>query len=211
MARASQVKTKFVLVDFENIQPKDLGRLKGSPFQIKIFIGPGQRKIPIELVSAVQQLGPMAEYIQIDGSGRNALDFHIAYYIGRLSAEQQNAVFQIVSGDKGFDPLIAHLKGRGISCQRVTTISSEPSTPGASAAISRLNNPPRHSIDAVIENLRKRANAKPRTMKTLQSTIKKSILGGPVSDAAVQQILAELKDRGVEDGPGGRIQYPADF
>jgi len=84
---AGQLKTSIILIDFENVQPKDLTSLRGRPFKTKVFCGANQTKIPFALAAELQPLGPDAEYIRIQGTGRNALDFHIAYYIGRLAAE----------------------------------------------------------------------------------------------------------------------------
>ena len=77
----SALKTSFVLVDFENVQPKDVGLLGGGPFKIKVFLGTNQAKIPLEMAHSPATFGSDAEYIQIDGNGSNALDFHIAYYV----------------------------------------------------------------------------------------------------------------------------------
>ena len=113
----------FVLVDFENVQPQNLGVLKAGPCQIKVFLGASQSKISLELARALQSFGSDAEYIQIVGSGSNALDFHIAFYIGRLAAEHPDAQFVIVSRDTGFDPLVKHLGTLGIACRRVKAIT----------------------------------------------------------------------------------------
>lgn len=51
-----------------------------------IFIGATQAKLPTEFAMAVQGLGTAAEYVKIEGSGRNTLDLHIAYYLGSTSA-----------------------------------------------------------------------------------------------------------------------------
>jgi len=77
----------FVLVDFENVQPKDVASLSGGPYKIKVFLGTHQAKVPLAMVRALQAFGAHAEYIQITGNGKNAVDFHIAYYIGRLHHE----------------------------------------------------------------------------------------------------------------------------
>ena len=78
------MKTEIVLIDFENVQPTNMDGLTGGPYKVKVFVGAKQTKIPFEMARALQALD--TEYIQIDGNGRNALDFHIAYYIGRLAA-----------------------------------------------------------------------------------------------------------------------------
>jgi hypothetical protein len=50
----------------------------------------------LDLAAELQPLGPDAEYIRIQGTGRNALDFHIAYYIGCLSAASPGSTIYIV-------------------------------------------------------------------------------------------------------------------
>jgi hypothetical protein len=62
-----------------------------------VFLGANQGNLPFEVAVSLQQLGSRAEYIEISGRGPNALDFHIAYYIGRLAAEEPSAYFHIIS------------------------------------------------------------------------------------------------------------------
>ena len=75
-------RTQYVLIDFENVQPTDINLLKSGTFEIKIFLGANQNKLPLSLVSTLQCLGERVEYIALETGGKNALDFHIAYYIG---------------------------------------------------------------------------------------------------------------------------------
>jgi hypothetical protein len=117
--------TPFFLIDFENVQPKALGRLQPGAARIKVFLGQNQSKLMLELVQALQPFGADAEYIQITGSGPDAVDFHIAFYIGRLASAHPGAAFTIVSKDRGFDPLVRHLESLGIACRRL------PEIPGA--------------------------------------------------------------------------------
>ena len=68
------MKTNFVLVDFENVQPENVDLLRGLSFKIRVFAGAKQAKIPIKTASAVQSLGADAEYVRRAGSDqRNAL------------------------------------------------------------------------------------------------------------------------------------------
>jgi hypothetical protein len=78
------------------------------------------------MAQALQTFGEDAEYIQVVGSGKDALDFHIAYYIGKLSAENPGAGFSIISKDTGFDPLVKHLKSKHIECKRSASIADIP-------------------------------------------------------------------------------------
>lgn len=119
----------FVLIDFENVQPKILDRLRPGVLRVKVFLGQHQSKLMLELVQALQPFGSDAEYIQIQGSGPDAVDFHIAFYIGLLAAAEPKASFTIVSKDKGFDPLIRHLALRGIDCKRLAELP-EPAASG---------------------------------------------------------------------------------
>jgi hypothetical protein len=114
--------TPFFLIDFENVQPKALGRLQPGAARIKVFLGQHQSRLMLELVRALQPFGNDAEYIQITGSGPDAVDFHIAFYIGRLASAHPGAGFTIVSKDRGFDPLVRHLETLGIACRRLPEI-----------------------------------------------------------------------------------------
>lgn len=113
----------FILVDFENVQPDLLAAVEQAKFGVIVFVGASQTKVPFEIAAALQQMGPDAAYVKISGNGKNALDFHIAFWIGQLSARYPSAAFHIISKDNGFDPLIAHLKERGISAARRSSIS----------------------------------------------------------------------------------------
>ena len=57
------MRTNFVLVTFENVQPMDLGLLKDGPFKLKLFLGPNHSKIRVALASALQSRCNNAERI----------------------------------------------------------------------------------------------------------------------------------------------------
>lgn len=194
------MKTNFVLVDFENVQPKNVSLLNGGPFKIKVFLGTNQAKISLEIACALQAFGPDAEYIRIDGNGSNALDFHIAYYIGRLAAETPDAYFHVISKDTGFDPLIKHLKLHGIPCQRSKSI--------ADISIVKISNSESipEKTDAIIDNLAKRKASKPRTLKTLRSTIKALFVNNLV-DKELDDIIEQLTKRGAIKVADGKVHY----
>jgi hypothetical protein len=179
---------KYVLVDFENVQPKNLELLKEHPFKVLVFIGANQTKFPRHFVVAMQALGQQARYIEIAGSGPNALDFHIAYYIGELAAKNPDAQFHIVSRDRGFDPLIRHLRGRNIRVRRETDL----------AEIPELRIPDTTSrdeqIEAIVRNLRQRGHSRPRKVKTLQNTIN-TLFTKKLEQTELDAITDELRKR----------------
>ncbi len=124
-----------LLVDFENIQDLDyLKKLRNTDFEVRVFLGPQQAKLPTALVRQAQPFGSRLHWIQMEGHGKNALDFHIAYTVGLLSAEARKRRIFILSKDTGFDPLISYLEKRNIACQRIEELGKfltekEPSRP----------------------------------------------------------------------------------
>ena len=117
------MRTNFVLIDSENVKPESIEKLKHERFRVVVFLGATQKRIDSAIVLAVHSLGGNGDYVKVSGKGRNALDFHIAYYIGKLSATDPEACFHIISKDKGFDPLIKHLNEQKIICSRSSSIS----------------------------------------------------------------------------------------
>jgi PIN domain-containing protein len=194
------LKTNFVLVDFENIQPKNISELNGGPYKIMVFLGSNQAKIPVETALALHGFGSNAEYIRIEGGGRNALDFHIAYYIGRLSVETPDACFHVISKDSGFDPLLKHLNAQGIVCRRLKSISDILLVDKSSSEI------PHEKLDAVIDNLAKRKSARPRTIKTLRSSIN-ALFVNQLTDEELDDLIAQLTERGTIKIADGKVHY----
>ncbi len=196
------MKTTIILIDFENVQPKDLASLRGRPCQTKVFCGANQTRIPLDLAAQLQPLGPNAEYIRIQGAGPNALDFHIAYYIGRLSAKFPNATFYIISKDKGFEPLIKHLETQNITCRLLPSLAGVPGMPPAPAPQA----PDR--IQKVADGLLTLKEARPRKLKTLTAFIKTQ-LNNQATDAAVSEVIARLSQAGMSAAPEGKLTWPS--
>ena len=194
------MRTNIILVDYENVQPKDIGLLKGGPFKVKVFLGPNQSKVPVTLAAALQTLGSDAEYVSLETVGNNAVDFHIAYYIGVLSSEDSTAYFHIISKDSGFDPLIKHLRGRKIFAQRSTCIADIPYFKPVLPAS------PETQVEAVVADLIRRKASKPRTKKSLISTLH-ALFKKELSEQQLSQLLAALRARGVVKVDGTKVSY----
>ena len=192
----------YVLIDLENIQPEHLSVLAGQNFKVLVFVGQNQSKISFDLVSAVQHLGKNAEYIKIQGNGPNALDFHIAFYIGQFSAENSDSHFHIISKDKGFDPLIKHLESKKIRVHRHKAVSEIPlpkpakakkAAQGSKAASSVIK---AENIQKIVEFLIARGNAKPRKLKTLSNSIN-ALFSKSLTENELKALIDELVKRGV--------------
>ena len=126
---------EIFLIDFENVQPSGVGRLVPGTCRIMLFLGQNQNKVPVELTRALQPFGADVEYLNISGNGPNAVDFHIAFYIGHLAQKHPGAKFTIVSGDTGFDPLVRHLSGTlQIGCRRIKALPAHAANKVVAAA-----------------------------------------------------------------------------
>jgi len=185
------VSKPYVLIDFENVQPKALDRLQPGAVRIKVFLGQHQTRLMLELVQALQPFGADAEYIAIQGNGPDAVDFHIAFYIGRLAAEDPGATFTIISKDKGFDPLVRHLIGIGIPCQRLPDIEGTPaaSKPAAKKAAKAVEK-------AVPKVAAKKAPAKQAPVK--QAPVKQAATAAPAAKAAAPSAAKGTSTRTAE-------------
>lgn len=194
------MKTNFVLIDYENVQPKLLSALNQDYFRIFVFVGENQAKIPFELAQAIQNLGNRAKYIKINGNGTNALDFHIAFYIGQLAKEVPDSFFHIISKDKGFDPLIKHLKSQKIFCARSQDIMEMPLLKALSSSSKS------EKVDAIIDNLKQRGASKPRKEKTLRSTIN-SLFQKSLAIEEINALIEELKSKGIITISSTNVSY----
>lgn len=178
----------YVLIDYENVQPKNLDLLESHPFKVLVFVGQSQARIPFDLADSMQLLGKDARYVRISGNGQNALDFHIAYYIGELAAGEPDAFFHIISKDKGFDPLIGHLKERKIRVRRENDIGEIP----------LLQLTDKTSVDeqisAIVKNLGGRGQSRPRKVTTLSNTIN-SLFNPKLEAKELTALVKEMEKR----------------
>ena len=181
-------RTNYVLIDYESVQPSQLELLNRDDFVAYVFVGKDQTRLSFETVSAIQDLGERAKYIKISGAGPNALDFHIAFYIGQISATDQDAFFHIISKDKGFDPLIEHLRERKVFSVRSETIGEIPII----RALSAKN--PKERMGLAIDRF-KSGNSRPRTLSALRSAID-AILYKQVGEPEVQAVIDQMVKAG---------------
>jgi hypothetical protein len=198
------MKTNYLIIDLENVHPDNLALVNGVPWKVKVFLGANQTKVNVGMARALQALGADAvEYITIEGNGKNALDFHIAFFMGQLAAKDSNAFFHIISKDTGFDPLIKYLKSRNILCQRSSSVADVPLV----KLVNSKSLPDK--VEAIVANLTRRKSARPRRVKTLDSTVK-ALFQGQLTDAEVTAIREALVKRGAISIDGEKVGYNLD-
>lgn len=180
------LRVNYVLIDYESVQPEALSVLHEDHFRLIVFVGATQAKVAFDTAAALQRMGERASYIKISGSGPNALDFHIAFYIGQLSLQDSSPYFHIISKDTGFDPLIQHLKGRKILAARWRDVSEIP--------LLRVPNskPLGEKLAAIIAHLQLRGSARPRKVQTLSNTIN-ALFQKQCSEEELAELVSELQ------------------
>jgi PIN domain len=217
-AREQQLRTNYVLIDFENVHVKSLDLLKGEHFSVMVFLGPKNTKLPVDLVVAMQAFGERAEYVVLQAPGANALDFHVAFHLGQLVAANPTGFFHIISKDTGFDPLVQHLKTRKVLAARspsieempcfvascVTKAQSDPSTlPSPTAeALSSFAELWKLALDHLVTS----KASKPAKTTTLHSTLH-SKLGKSLPASTIDVVCSELVKCGYVKVNGSAVTY----
>lgn len=107
-----------VFVDFENVHQVDLSLIGAKSVSFTLMVGAKQTKLDSDLVEKLMAHSSSVQLVKLKSSGKNALDFALAYYLGRAALADPTAYFHIVSKDGGFDPLIEHLRARHIHVYR---------------------------------------------------------------------------------------------
>lgn len=188
---------KVVYIDYENLPGVHIEDVEGTKFLI--FIGENQKKIPTETIVRMQPLGERVEWISISGVGRNALDFHIAYYLAKYHTN--NAVTHyILSKDAGYDPLIKHVAKFGQRVKRIITLEEIKERPVLAAELAQ-------KYAKVVEILKKQDKTRrPKIRKTLASSIE-TLFQGQVSKEDADLLIEHLfRERFIEE-KNKRIAY----
>ncbi len=77
---------KHLLIDFENVQPQNLDNLPTDGIHIWLFLGAVHKSLPVSLVKSLLRFGERTHLVQLQKTGKNALDFYLSYYLGQITA-----------------------------------------------------------------------------------------------------------------------------
>ena len=113
--------SSLLLVDFENVHKVDLSRLDES-YRAIIYVGANQNPPKASKKPATAHRFSRVDFQKIEGTGKNALDFHIAFQLGRTIETAPETLCIVLSKDKGFDPLLNHLNKNGLQCRRIDSL-----------------------------------------------------------------------------------------
>ena len=113
-----------VFVDYENVHTIDLTVIGSKAVSFTLLLGARQTKLDAALVEKLLQHAATIQLVRLTSSGKNALDFALAYYVGRAVAADPSGYFHIISKDGGYDALIEHLKSKHIRIRRHNDFAS---------------------------------------------------------------------------------------
>ena len=136
------MKELHLLVDYENVQPslEALAKLAPGFTDVWLFHGPKEAK----KAQAIAASHARVTLVPHSGKGKNALDFHLSFYLGYVAAKHPDAELVVVANDKGYDSMIDHAKALGFAARRdgykapaakkATVVKSAASTAAPAAA-----------------------------------------------------------------------------
>lgn len=109
---------RILLVDYENIP--HLERTQPDEYaKVLVLVGSNQHTLRLPTSGKLSNIS----LVRVAKPGNNSLDLHLAMYLGRLVErlkDRPGVVFEILSGDADFDPLVQHVNDLGRSCRRIT-------------------------------------------------------------------------------------------
>lgn len=116
--------TSYVFVDFENVPEIDLSLIGQEGVHLTLFLGALQTKLSTAIVEKLLAHSDSVQFVRLGESGRNALDFTLAYYVGRAVVAHPGQFYGIVSKDADYDPLVRHLQSRAVAAYRFPDCAS---------------------------------------------------------------------------------------
>lgn len=191
----------ILFVDYENVQTVDLSGLDPETARVLLFVGKSQTKIPISLVQDTQRFGANLDWVRISGDGKNNLDFHIAFELGKVCGSvSRDSEIVILSKDRGYDSVIEYAKGKyGVQARRINNLSELPAL-GKAKPLSQYT-------PEAISNLQKiDLKRLPRTRKSLRKHLE-SVFMGKIEQSELDLVLEELFDQGKVTETANRLDF----
>lgn len=106
-----------VLLDYENVQPSadEVRALVPRASKLWVFHGPHQRQV----AERFESFGHDLAIVPISKAGKNALDFHLSFYMGYIAARHPKASFVVLANDKGYEPMLEHARQLDFDVQSI--------------------------------------------------------------------------------------------
>ncbi len=194
-----------VLLDYENVQPTEdeLRTLVPGTSQVWVFHGPHQRQVQQRFAS----FGAGVTAVPISKTGKNALDFHLSFYMGYIASRNPASSMVILANDKGYGPMLEHAKALGFAVRQQGYGQIKPAT--------RVKAKPSVKADAVTTPAAKKVAAKKAPAKgaARQAAATPSAVQQPVARKApaapVPKKRAAKKAASVQPAAAQAVKAPA--
>lgn len=190
----------YIFVDFENIHDVDLSLIAEKPVEVFFVLGQRHKNLPVSLVENLLELRSQVRLIKMESEGKNALDFVLAYHIGRQAVADPTGYFHILSRDKGFDALIQHLQANKILAGRHEELAKIPILQKESPTLAQR-------VKTLAEHFAHHGTNLPKMEKTLRTHIH-ARFGKKLSDAELDATIHALKEQEIlKIAPTGAVSY----
>jgi len=208
----------YILIDFENVQPAadDLKLIRGEHYQVRVFHGSHQSKFDKAMVKALQPLGEHADYIECERTGKNALDFRIAFFLGSIAKEfesfKDKPALVVLSKDTDLDTLLEYVCSLGFDARRAATVHDAIS-PGKATSPAPAKNPKpakqkaaSDTLQTLLTYLADHPKNRPAKIETLKNHLT-NIYGPTITDQQKDAVITELVSKGFAVVTGKKIEY----
>jgi hypothetical protein len=210
-----------VLIDWENVQPNDadVRALVPEATDLWLFHGPNQKNV----ASHHAAFGERATPVRIARTGKNALDFHLSFYIGYIAARDPQARFVVISNDKGYGPMLDHARELGFAAEQVGFQKAKARAPAKRIAAKKsaatrpvpAKKAPARKVVARKAAAKKApaakvAAARPPAKKAAAAPRPAASAKAPAGTKSFEQVLAMLKKRPVDRLPRKHARLLAD-
>ncbi|MCH9691525.1 MAG: hypothetical protein K0U59_05620 [Gammaproteobacteria bacterium] len=141
---------KWAFIDYENVG--GLGKIDLSRYeQIVVFLGAKQSRLDFGIEKYNSPINLIT--VQIKSIQSNNLDFHLSYYLGKYDQKaDKDIIFEVITNDNGFSPLISHLNLNGRCCKQIKHMTAAASTQKLLVALTKSSDEQRPKTVSSLKN-----------------------------------------------------------
>ncbi|MAS94039.1 MAG: hypothetical protein CMO55_12660 [Verrucomicrobiales bacterium] len=107
-----------IFLDFENVHEIDLSTFDEKTVHFTLLVGAQQAGPDFSILARLAQKSAAVNLVKLARTGDNALDFALAYYVGRAAVTYPTAYYHIISKDKGYDAMVEHMRELNVQIRR---------------------------------------------------------------------------------------------
>lgn len=194
---SAEPRRNYIFIDYENVHESDLSRADHDQIILVVVVGEKQKHLPLPFTEFLQQHPGQLRLVKTLCRGKNALDFILTYEIGQVLAADPRAYIHIISKDKGFDALIAHLKANQHLAARHNSLSQVPLL---------LRTDERYAL--LVQRLKDPAAHRPIKRSSLINTIQQYFQKSLTPETVEKTIRLLIKEKILAISDTGKVSYP---